>query len=132
FHFTDGRTVVKRVVAHSLDSVENGEATAAEHFNVDAETSIDHLCQWHTLIEQKARAGDQVFHQRHIILAEVPRDDVLLADAVVRGNIERDVDAALVEVARNVLPEICELEGRTRGIGKALALFVAIATEVEN
>ncbi len=40
--FADSRAFVESVVADGLDGVENGEAATAKHFEVDAETLIDH------------------------------------------------------------------------------------------
>ncbi len=48
------------------------------------------------------------------------------------SDVERDVDAAFFEIARNVLPEIGELERGAGGVGEALAFGVAIAAEIEN
>src|ERR1700740_3392671 len=50
-----------------------------------------------------------------------------------REAVERNVNtAALIEVARNVLPEIRELERRASEIGKPLAFGIPIAAKVEN
>src|SRR6202044_4032447 len=43
-----------------------------------------------------------------------------------------NINATFFEVARNVLPEICELQGGTSIVGKFLPRFVSIATEIKN
>ncbi len=48
------------------------------------------------------------------------------------GDVERDVDAAFFEIARDVLPEIRELERGAGAVGEMLAFGVAIAAEIEN
>ncbi len=49
-----------------------------------------------------------------------------------RSRIEGNINSALVEIPRNVLPEIRKLQSGTGGVGKALAGQVAIATEIED
>ena len=46
--------------------------------------------------------------------------------------IERDIDAIFIQVARDILPEICKLQGGAGGVGKRLALLVAISAEIEH
>src|SRR5579872_3402052 len=48
------------------------------------------------------------------------------------GDVERDVNAALLEVARHVLPEIGQLECGARSVGHRLAFFVTIATKIKD
>jgi len=43
-------------------------------------------------------------------------DDFIFRDAVRCGYVERDIDAALFKVARNILPEISELERSAGGV----------------
>ena len=124
--------MVERVVAHGFDGVENGEAAAAEHFEVDAEAAVDHFCQRSALRKENAGAGDQIFHQADVAFVEAALDDVGFGEAVRCGDVERDVDAAFFEVALNVLPEIRELESGAGGVGHRLALFVAIAAEIKD
>jgi hypothetical protein len=45
---------------------------------------------------------------------------------------EGQIDTALGEINCHVLPEIRKLQGSARAVGKALALFVSIATDVED
>ena len=59
-------------------------------------------------------------------------DDVGFGDFVRGGDVERDVDAAFFEIARDVLPEIGELERGAGRVGEMLAFGVAIAAEIEN
>ena len=47
-------------------------------------------------------------------------------------SVERNVDATLFEIARNVLPEIRQLQCGAGEIGKLLALGVAIAAEIQH
>ncbi len=62
FGFADRGAMLKRVVAARFDGVENGEAAAAEHFEIDAEASVDHFCERKTFVEKAARAGDEFLH----------------------------------------------------------------------
>src|SRR4029077_10197450 len=52
--------------------------------------------------------------------------------AVSSQRIERNVDAPLLEVARYILPEIRELQGRARRVRKPLALRIAIPAQIEH
>ena len=51
---------------------------------------------------------------------------------MLRGYIERNVDASLFKVARNVLPKIGELQSGARRIGKFLTGFVVIPAKIEH
>src|SRR5216683_925765 len=55
-----------------------------------------------------------------------------VAQTVRRQRIEWNVDASLVEVARDVLPKIGELQGRAGVVREPLALRVAVATQIQN
>src|SRR5579859_1887293 len=120
------------VIPHGFDGIENGEAATAEHFEVDAQAAADHLCERRSLYKEQARACDQIFHQIDVTIVEAAFDDVGFAEAVSSGNVERDIYAALFEVARNVLPEIGELQSSTSGVGHGLTLFVTVAAKKKN
>src|SRR6266404_6612794 len=124
--------MVERVIAAGLDGVEYGKTAAAEHFEIDAEAGVDHFCERHALGEQRARASDQILHQVNVTVVEAALYEVGFGKAVRRGDIERNVNAALFEVARDVLPEIGELQCSAGGVGELLALLITIAAEIEN
>ena len=46
--------------------------------------------------------------------------------------IERNIDAALLEIARNILPEIRKLQRRAGVIGKPLPLFIAVIAKIQH
>src|SRR5207249_4372204 len=119
-------------VADGFDGVENGEAAAAEHFEVNTETFIDHFCERQSPVKQRARAGDKILHQTDIALVKAALHDVALGETVVSSNVKRNVDAALFKVARDVLPEVGKLQGGAGRVGKALALLVTIAAEIKD
>src|SRR5579859_7142557 len=124
--------MVERVVASRFDGVENSEAAAAEHFKVDTEAPVDHFCERIAFGEKLARTSDEIFHQRNVAIAELARDDFVFADAVLRGHIERNIDAAFFEIARNVLPEVGKLQRRASRIGKLLTLRVAVTAKIKH
>src|SRR5260370_4469255 len=124
--------MVERVIAAGLDGVEYGKTAAAEHFEIDAEAGVDHFCERHALGEQRARASEQMLHQVNVTVVEAALYEVGFGKAVRRGDIERNVNAALFEVARDVLPEIGELQCSAGGVGELLALLITIAAEIEN
>ena len=132
FDFADSRALVKRVIAHGFNGVENGEAAAAEHFQVNAEALVDDFRERQALGKKSARASNEIPHQAHVAVVKAALDDIVLGKPLDGSGIERNVDAAFVEVARNVLPKICKLQGGAGGVGKALTLLVAIATKAEN
>ncbi len=126
------RPALQRVVTNGFDRVQDGEPAAAEHFDVHAQRRIDTLGQRHTLFEQFPRPRDEFLHQRNIPRVEAARHDVVLREAVRRQRFERNIDAALVQVAAGVLPEIRELERGAGRIGKPLALGIAVPAKVEH
>src|SRR5580704_5389321 len=132
FGFADRGAMLERVVATGFDGIEHGEATATEHLEVDAKASVDNFCERHAFVEEDASASDEFLHQADVRVGEILSNDVGLGDFMRGRDIERDVDAALFEVARDVLPEIGELERGAGGIGEMLTFGVAIAAEVEN
>ena len=79
-----------------------------------------------------ARAGDKFLHQPYVVVAEAAGDNVGFRDFMRGGDVERDVNASLFEVARDVLPEIRELQRGAGCVGELLALRVAVAAEVEG
>src|ERR1700751_3165200 len=107
--FADGGAMMQRVVAHGFDRVEDRDAATGEHVEIDAETSAAHFRERSALGKEPARARDQIFHERNVVVAEATIFDVGFRDAVCGGNVERNVEGALLEVAPDVLPEIREL-----------------------
>ncbi len=59
-------------------------------------------------------------------------ENILFAYAVSGSLIERNVDAAFFHVARNVLPEIGELQRGAGCVRKALAVLIAITAKVKD
>ena len=123
---------MQRVVADGFDGVENGEAATAKHSEVNAEALVNHPCERPSLSKQRASAGDEILHQAYVTFVKAALDDVLFGDSLGRGGVEWNINAALVEIARNVLPEIRQLQRRAGRIGEELAGFVTVATEVED
>src|SRR5438477_1636145 len=59
--------------------------------------------------------------------------ELSLGDAEPLHRVARDVDAVkLVEITANVLPEVGELQGGARAVGKLLPLRIAIAADVQH
>src|ERR1700751_2411888 len=97
---------MKSVVALRFDGVENSDAAAAEHFQVDAEFAFDLLRERKTFVEENTRTSDKIFHYRHIIRGKAAGEDIFISDAVLRGYVQWNVDATFLEGPRNVLPKI--------------------------
>src|SRR5260370_3266404 len=131
-HFADGGAMVERVISHRFDGIEDGQAAAGEHLQVHAEASIDHFCKRLAFGEECTGAGDEILHQENVTLIEAPFNNVVLGESVRRSGIERDVNASDVQVARNILPEVRELQRRTGGVGKALALLVTVPAQIQH
>src|SRR5690348_1580180 len=123
---------VQRVVAHGLDSVEDSDASAGEEIDVDAKFRSDARSERRAGGEKSARARNQIFHQGDVARIEIARDNFVLGQAVGGDEFERDVDAALLEVAADVLPEVRELQRGASGVGERLTLGVAVAEEIEH
>src|SRR5712664_1807777 len=124
--------MVERVVAAGLDGVEDGNPPAAEHFEIDTEAGVKHFRKRRALGKERARASDQILHEVNVTVVEAALHDVGFGKAVRRGDVERNVNTAFFEVARDVLPEIGELQCSAGGVGKLLALLITIAAEIEN
>src|ERR1700746_3852231 len=112
--------MMDRVVTAGFDGVEDGNPAAAEHFEIDAEAGVDHFRKRHALGEKRARASNQVLHEVNVTAVEAARHDVGFGKAVGRGDIERNINATLFEVARDILPEIGQLQCGAGGVGKLL------------
>src|ERR1700730_40627 len=132
FAFADRGAVVKCVVSGGLDGVEDGKSAAAEHLEIDAKAGVHHFRERHSFGEQQARAGNQIVHEIYVAVIEAAVDDVSFGEAIDGSGVQRDVDAALFEVARYVLPEIGELQSGAGRVGEELSLFIAIAAEIED
>src|SRR5207253_4664985 len=78
-----------------FDGVENGEAAAAEHFEVNTETFIDHFCERQSPVKQRARAGDKILHQTDIALVKAALHDVALGEIGRASCREREEKAAV-------------------------------------
>src|SRR5260370_5116115 len=131
-HFADGRAAVESVISHRLDGIEYGQTAASEHLEVHAEASIDQFCQRTAFGEEDSRARSEIFHQTNVALIEAPFNDVALGEPLRRGGIERNVNSPDIQVTRDILPEVGELQGRTSRIGETLALLVAVAAEIQH
>src|SRR5439155_7364544 len=84
-------------------------------------------------IEELSRALDFESHQVAKIVVAAGGGDLRFRYAEAGHGIARDVDAiALNEVARDILPEVGELQRGARAVGEALALFVPVSAEVEH
>src|SRR5215472_9599816 len=79
--FANGGTLVKRVVTDGLDGVENRDAAAAEHFEVNTEALVHHSSKGQPFCKQRACAGDELLHQAHIAVVKAAVDNVVLRDA---------------------------------------------------
>src|SRR5258708_39442191 len=86
--FADGGAVIQRVVTARFDGVEDGDAAAAEHFEIHAEAPIDHFCERIAFRKKLARASDQVLHQSNVAIAELAIDDFAFIYTVLRSDIE--------------------------------------------
>src|SRR5258705_7190692 len=60
--FADGRAVVERVVSAGLDGVEDGEAAATEHIEIDAGAEVPQFIKRGALVEKMAGGGHAIFY----------------------------------------------------------------------
>ena len=88
--------------------------------------------EWQAFGEELARARDELVHQRHVAIVEAARFNIFGGKTMAREEIERNVDSVFLEIARDVLPEIRELQRGASGVGKCLALGVAVAAQIEH
>ncbi len=116
----------QRVVTRSLNGVEDCQASLAEHFEIHAQKRFDGFRQRHTGLEDRSSASNQRFHQRDKARIEALVDDLCFIQSVSGENVERNVDASFFEIARNVLPEIGELQRGASLVRQLLTGFIAI------
>src|SRR5882762_6337118 len=132
FGLADGGAAIQRVIALRFDGVENCDAAAAKHFEIDAEFALDLLRQRKTFIKQDTSAANQIFHQDDVIFAKSAGNDVGFADTVLRGHVQRNVDAAFFQVAADVLPEIGQFQRGTRRVRKLLARLISVPAKIKH
>src|SRR5207249_3967497 len=120
------------VVASGLDAGEDGEAAAGEDADLVPEPPPDHVGERQAALEQRAGTGDLEREQVAEARVHAARGERLVAPGAAREILLRQVDAAAVEVARHVLPEVGQLERRADVVGAALARGVAMAEEREH
>src|SRR5256884_9240066 len=131
-HFVDGWTTVERVGSYSFDGIEHGQSASAEHLHIHASAPIHHFCQRPAFGEEGAGSDNEIFHQPNVTFIKAPFNNVVLGKPVHRSTIERNVYAANVQVARNILPEVRELQRGAGSIGQTLTLLVAVAAEIQD
>ena len=124
--------MVESVVSDGLNRVKHPQAAAAEQFDVDAEPQVERRRQRKTQSKEFSRSRNEVAHQLHISIVESALEQAGFREAGRREHIDRNVDSVFIEVARDILPKICELQGGARVIGEILPLPIAISTEIEH
>ena len=124
--------MLERVVSGRFNGVEHGQAATAEKFDVGSQGPINHLDQGQTPEEQAASSSDQFFHERDVPFVEPALDDVRLGEIVGRERVQGNIDASFLEIARYILPKICQLQRRAGVIGKALPLAITISAQIQH
>src|SRR5439155_2462258 len=76
--FADGWAIVKRVISHRFDGIEDCQPAARKHLHVYTEASIHHFCKRPAFREEGASADYEVFHYANVALIEAPLDVVIL------------------------------------------------------
>ena len=71
-------------------------------------------------------------HQPHVALIKSPRANVLFVQSMRAQRLQRNIDPALLQIARNVLPEIRQLQGRAGVIRKPLPLRIAVIAKIKH
>src|SRR3974377_786042 len=107
--FAAHRTRMQGVITYGLDFIEHSHAASTEHLEIDGKLPLNHFGQRQTKVEEFARASDQILHQGDVGLIEFFLNDILFADRVGGSDVERNVDSADIQIARDVLPEIGKL-----------------------
>ncbi len=130
--FGNGWAGAEHIIILALDGVEDFETAAAEEIEIEGEIAIDHVDERQPLLEETARKVDFVFEERAEFGSRNSLLDGCVGDAEALHVVLRNVDAVFGEVDADVLPEVGELQGGTGGVGKAEALFVRVATGVED
>src|SRR4029077_2664549 len=100
--------------------------------DIGSQGAIDHLDQGQTSQEQAASSSDQFLHERDVPFVEPALDDVRFGETVGGERVQRDIDTALFEIPRYILPKICQLQRRAGVIGKTLPHAIAISAQVQD
>src|SRR5438128_607685 len=83
-------------------------------------------------MEQISGSLQQDTHQFDIAMVKHPVKQIPLAEIVGGKQVERNIDAILLEIARNILPEVGQLESGASEIGERLPLVVVVAAEIKH
>ena len=117
--FGDDRPPRPHVVAAPLDLAQHRQAAAQEQLHVEAQVGRRQVDQRPAALEQLARPVHLEAHQLREGRREAAGLQVVVAVAEAAAVLLRQIDAADVEIAAHVLPEVGELQGRADVIGEA-------------
>ena len=130
--FRDYRTIPKDGIILADNRTQDFLTAPAEEIEINRQFAI-HLCdERQALPEPILGALDFESHQCAKGRRVAAASDVVFVDRESAKVFEREIDSSLGVVGSYVLPEVGELQGGAGEIGKALALGVAVAAEVEN
>src|SRR5690348_3994022 len=124
--------MIQRVITGTFDCIENRETATAEQLNIDTQMGVNTLGKRKAETEEFAGTFDERFHQGDVSFIEFAGDDFVFGESVGSQLARWDIDTAFFQIARDILPEIRELQSRAGEIREALALFVAIAAEIKD
>src|SRR5437763_11106864 len=103
-----------------------------EQLNINSKLAINRRGQRQPALEPFARSLNFKSHQLTELRSKFPRCNLLLSDAEAAQVLERQIDAALVEIHADILPKVGKLQRCAGEIGKLLAFFILIAANIEN
>ncbi len=123
----------ERVVVLGGDRVAEGEAAGAEHPHVEGDASRHEAVQGRAAQQVLPGDPDLALHQRAHLRRGDQLPQVVLGDAEPVHRLAGQVDAVPVgEVARDVLPEVDELQADAGGVAHADPPRVAVAEHAEH
>src|SRR4051812_6658659 len=128
----DDRPFLQDVVALALDGIEDGLPAAGEELDVGGEVFRNFSGERQAKREPLARTRDLELHHLDEPGSSAALGNIFFRDLKAAQVGEWDIDASLLPVTDNVLPEISKLERGAGVVGKLLAFGVAVSAEVEH
>src|SRR5690242_17844549 len=130
------RAPVENVVVDFLNRAQDRETPTRKHHDVAPQTPIDHPAQFRPAHQEVASEGNLVSHQGDEFRSgssDRPGLETFRESAQSGGRksealhvATRQIDAAVGEIDRDILPEIGELQSAADEIGESLPLGIAI------
>ena len=115
--FRDGRPRLPDTITDSLDAIQDAQAPAGKKIDIDPNPSGKHVNERQAVPQKSPGPIDLEPHHVQERRVGHPAAQVLVAITETPPRFARDVNPADVQVARDILPEVRQLQSGADGIG---------------